>query len=148
MAFSMKQLATDLAKENPHMPNLTLAKKMQRELKGAKTIEQCRSAVRTARGNNGKQNRKYAAVKKPNGKAGYVYPMPKSIAEDWTPLVIDKPGVYGITGDWHYPYHSVLALEKTFDYFQERKISGLVVNGDAWIVTVSAVIKKTRDTAT
>jgi predicted phosphodiesterase len=130
MAFSMKALATDLAKANPHMPSRTLAKKLKSELGNAKTLEQCRSAVRTARGNNGEVHRKRATAKRPNGKAGMKLVMPKSINEPWEPLEVTEPGIWGITGDQHIPYHSELALEKTFTLFEEREVDGIVINGD------------------
>jgi hypothetical protein len=111
MAFSMKALATDLAKANPHMPSRTLAKKMKAELGNAKTLEQCRSAIRKARGNCGEAHRKYTTAKKPNGKAGMKLVMPKSIEESWTPLEVTDAGTWGIIGDLHVPYHSETAVE-------------------------------------
>jgi len=130
MAFSLKGLTETLAKQNPHMPNRTLAKKLQAELKGAKTLEQCRDSVRLVRGNHGNKNRRLATVKKPNGQAGMKLVMPKSIQEDWEPLRVTNPGLWGIIGDLHAPYHSEVGLEAALDHLEEREITGLLLNGD------------------
>jgi predicted phosphodiesterase len=130
MAFTLKALATDLAKANPHMPNRTLAKKLKAEVKDAKTLEQCRTAIRDVRGNHGDRRRNKATVPKPNGKAGMKLVMPKSINESWEPLEVTDAGTWGIIGDLHVPYHSELAIEKAFEHFESRDVDGIVLNGD------------------
>ena len=129
MAFSMKAVATRLAKKFPDAPNRSLAKRMMSEAPG-KTLEQCRGAVRYARGNTGKRLAKHATAKRANGKAGTIPVMPPSLAKPWTPFVVKGPARVAVLSDVHIPYHSEVAVQAAVEFAKKYKPDVLLLNGD------------------
>lgn len=49
---------------------------------------------------------------------------------NWTPYIINRPATIGIIGDIHSPYYSSMALQTSMEYFKERKVGVIVLNGD------------------
>jgi predicted phosphodiesterase len=129
MAFSMKALATKLAKKFPDAPSRTLAKRMMSEAPG-KTLEQCRDAMRFARGNHGKSSAKLATAKRPNGKAGTIPELPPSLAKPWKPFIVKGPVKVAILSDIHIPYHSEIAVRAAIQFIKQGKVDCILLNGD------------------
>jgi len=114
-------------------PTLTLAKLIYKEHPALFiSIENCRSMLRYRRGNKGEHDRNNAKNKdlfRPNGKAGFSIPVPKSIAKP--PKDIKLPnGNYAILSDIHVPYHDDDALDACLDYLDKQNIDHIVLNGD------------------
>lgn len=59
------------------------------------------------------------------------YNLPKSEETDYTPYKIQGIKNLGIMCDIHAPYHSVDALSVAIKYLKEKKIDGLLLNGDS-----------------
>lgn len=125
-------LATEICLQFPNAPSRTLARKLYNENKELiSTLDAARDAIRRARGNHGKVLRKYATVRRPNGKSGWVPECPPSVAEDWKPVLIEGPcTVFGIS-DTHIPFHSKEAIETAVNYARKKhKPDVVVINGD------------------
>jgi predicted phosphodiesterase len=86
--------------------------------------------VRYIRGNSGKTRRAKATVPKPNGKAGQKPKMPPSLAEPWTPFVVEGCKKVGIISDVHVPYHDEKAFGAAVDYLKNQSLDTLILNGD------------------
>jgi predicted phosphodiesterase len=93
-------------------------------------VENARTAVRYIRGNSGKTRRAKATVPKPNGKAGQKPKMPPSLAEPWTPFVIEGCKKVGVISDVHIPYHDPKALEAAIVHLTKIQPDTLLLNGD------------------
>jgi predicted phosphodiesterase len=120
--------AERLCKQYPEASNLSLAKRLAKEY--TTSIENARSNVRMIRGNMGKDKRHMATAPKPNGKAGQKPKMPPSLAEPWTPFVVEGCKKVGVISDVHIPYHHEKALEAAIEYHKKQSIDTLIINGD------------------
>jgi len=119
----------------PTAATMTLAKKIYKENSSLwSTLEACRTSVRYARGNKGKQGRQEAADKRffrPNGVSGTgfdVLPEGMRDIDDFTPFVVNKPGTYLVLSDIHCPYHDKAALQAALE--SEPDCVGIILNGD------------------
>jgi predicted phosphodiesterase len=120
--------AEALCKKFPEATNLSLAKRLAKEF--STSVENARTAVRYIRGNSGKTRRAKATVPKPNGKAGQKPKMPPSLAEPWTPFVVEGCKKVGIISDVHVPYHDEKAFGAAVDYLKNQSLDTLILNGD------------------
>ena len=122
----VQQLLTDHA----DAPARTLARRLVAETNGALTLEQARSRIRTATGNNGTERRKHATKPREARKPGQGVAMPASKAEPWKPYVLDVVGTIGILSDIHVPFHDETALAAAVEHLKAVGIDALVLNGD------------------
>lgn len=121
--------AERLCKEFPKTPSRTLAKRLAGEYKC--TLDNARTMIRGIRGAKGKVHKKYATQPRSKGKAGWKpSPPPKSLADPWTPFVIDGCKRVGVISDVHIPYHSDIAFTVAVNELKRRKIDCLLINGD------------------
>ena len=126
----MKTWAREIVAAHPDHPARSLARKLQKRARGAITLEQARSRIRVQLGAAGKQKRRLASRPRPLRAAGMIYAPPASVAETWTPRVLEVVGPVGIISDVHVPYHDETAVAAAVDYLAEAGILGLVLNGD------------------
>lgn len=119
-----------LCRELPEANTRTLARRLAKEF--SVTIEQARSVVRNVRGNCGEAKRKSLTgqVPRPNGVAGAKPQMPPSLADKWTPFVLEGVKRVGVISDVHIPYHSEVAFASAVADLKKRKIDCLLINGD------------------
>jgi len=138
-------MARRLARMHPDAPARTLARRLVAEANGAITLHQARLRIQRQFGVQGKHARKNvrAAAPRPPRKAGEVYSMPKSMAEPWTPHVMDVIGPIGIMSDVHVPYHSEIAVAAAVGFLKEQCLAGLLLNGD--IADFYAISRYTKD---
>lgn len=94
-------------------------------------LEGARSAIRTARGANGKDHRA-----KTKDKSQYIqglplnpYSLPKSDETIYEPYLIDGKNIL-LLSDIHAPYHSIPALSAAIEWGKKRDIDTIVLNGD------------------
>jgi hypothetical protein len=118
----------------PKVPTLTLAKKIYAENpEHFKTVETARSAIRTYRGQNGTEHRKYIPNKHFT-EPGSLNPfsLPESFAKKWEPYHI--PDIYKsgiICSDLHFPYQDNRAISAMLEHtIAKRKIDFIFINGD------------------
>lgn len=123
------KMARDLCKRFPDYPARTLARRLVDESNGAITLEAARSRIRAQFGVKGVDRTKASAKRAPR-KPGQGVEMPKSVAEPWTPAVMDVVGLVGIISDVHIPYHSERALEAAVTHLRNSEIAALLINGD------------------
>lgn len=125
------EMAKRLCRKHPDAPARTLARRLVRESHGAITIEQARKRISRQFGVHGQFNRKKmtGVATRPPRQAGEVS-MPPSMAEAWTPHVMDVLGPVGILSDVHVPYHSEIAVAAAVGHLKEQNLSGLLLNGD------------------
>lgn len=127
------ELAADFCKRFPTRGNLTLARAMCKQYPDLwSSLEAARSAVRRVRGVIGKRsrnsNRDPEIVKR--GYAGQPMPeLPKSKAEDWTPLKI-SPSRTLVLSDVHIPYHDSTAVRLALEWGKDRQPDTIILNGD------------------
>lgn len=119
--------AERLCKTLPDAPSRTLAARISKDFSMGQ--EAARSLVRKARGQNGKDSRKYAVAPKAAGKAGTKPKMPPSIASDWLPFEMEAKRL-GVISDTHIPYHDEVALEAAVKHLKTVKPDTLLINGD------------------
>lgn len=126
------QMARRLCQAHPDAPARTLARRLVRETNGAITINQARLRISRQFGVQGKAHRKEikAVATRAPRKAGEVYAMPKSLAEPWTPYVMQVVGPVGIISDVHVPYHSEIAVAAAVGFLKHQNLAGLLLNGD------------------
>jgi len=123
------EIIKDVCRKYPQFPSRSLARYVL-DLYGGlwnNDIEIIRSRIRYYRGTNGESQRKL--VKE-------IIPTEKSvIPKDWN--IHSKPyklksGKYLVLSDIHVPFHDIKALESAVSYGQKEKVTGLLLNGDAW----------------
>lgn len=117
----------------PDIPSRTLARMLRKERPLLfRSIEQARDAVRYARGNRGKNSRRYSKSKllfRDNGKAGVVT-IPEPVVESWEPLVVSGPARIGVLSDIHVPYHDGSAVEVAVKECKRHGCDTIILNGD------------------
>jgi hypothetical protein len=125
-------MARKLCKAHPDAPARTLARRLVKESNRAITLEQARSRIRAQLGVNGARERvkRNAAAPRPPRAAGEILAMPKSMAEPWTPHVLNVLGPVGIISDVHVPYHSEIAVAAAIGFLKDQNLSALLLNGD------------------
>jgi len=118
----------------PDSPTLTIAKIMQKENPEFwGSVENARSALRFYRGNMGKNKKNKPKDKKylrENGKAGFKYELPASLAIEWLPYDIKIKNKILLISDIHIPFHDFIALKTIFDFSKEFNPSIILFNGD------------------
>ena len=141
------EMAKRLCKRHPDAPAKTLARRLAKDCKGAITIDQARKRIARQFGVNGAKNRKEVkpSCPRPARQAGEQRAMPKSMAEPWTPHIMDVLGPVGIISDVHVPYHSETAVAAAIGYLKEQNLSGLLLNGD--IADFYAISRYMKDPA-
>lgn len=124
--------AKRLCSMHPDAPARTLARRLVKECNGAITIDQARQRISLQFGVKGTQHRKKlkAVAPRPPRQAGEQMPMPKSLAEPWTPHVMKVLGPVGILSDVHVPYHSETAVAAAIGFLKDQQLSGILLNGD------------------
>ena len=119
MAKTKNEIAVELLEKYPDTPTLTLARMMYEENPALfNSLENARSYLRYRRGNNGVSNRKEAKSKKhfkKNGKAGYKFEIPESIADPLSVFNIPD-GRSLVFADAHFPYHDYDAVSSMLEY--------------------------------
>jgi predicted phosphodiesterase len=140
-------MAKKLCQRHPDAPARTLARRLVRESKGAITLEQARKRIGRQFGVQGKHSRKTVkpVAPRPKREAGEQRAMPKSLAESWTPHVMDVLGPVGIISDVHVPYHSEIAVAAAIGFLKEQNLAGLLMNGD--IADFYAISRYMKDPA-
>lgn len=131
----LKYLKEDALKPKP-TPNLTLAKIIAADNPGVfPSVEAIRNSIRfysLKKGERAKTevNPKDVFIRptltKEDFKQRFYFPS-DNVALD--PYILE-PGKWGITGDWHYPYHDEKSLEICLEYFVKKGIKNLLINGD------------------
>lgn len=123
----------DALSKFPDAPTLTLAKKIYKEYPELfSSIETARSAIRYRRGNNGSHHRNGIKDKKhvrENGKAGFKFELPESIAEPHKDFKVPQ-GRTAILSDIHIPYHDSTALRIALEYIDDQEPDNIYLNGD------------------
>jgi predicted phosphodiesterase len=129
---AITEMAKRLARLHPDAPAQTLARRLVRESNGAITLHQARMRMQRQFGVHGKTHRKQIKSVAPRAprKAGEQRPMPKSLAESWTPHVLKVVGAVGILSDVHVPYHSEIAVAAAVGFLKNENLSALLLNGD------------------
>lgn len=132
IADHITELARRLCRTHPNAPARTLARRLVAESNGALTINQARLRIARQFGVQGKKMRRdiKAVAPRAKRKAGEILAMPPSMAEPWTPHVMDAIGPVGILSDVHVPYHSEIALAAAVAFLREQNLSALLLNGD------------------
>ncbi len=120
--------AERLCEKYPDATSLSLAKRLANEFKTSS--EAARNFVRAARGVYGNRRRNKATSPKAPGKAGQKPRMPPSLAEPWTPFVVEGCKRVGIISDVHIPYHDEKAFDAAITHLKSIGIDTLVINGD------------------
>jgi predicted phosphodiesterase len=125
-------MARRLCKRHPDAPARTLARRLVKECNNAITIDQARLRIKRQFGVHGTRHRKRIKAVSPREPraAGELLPMPKSLAEPWTPHVMNVTGNVGIISDLHVPYHSEIAVAAAVGFLKDQELSGLILNGD------------------
>jgi predicted phosphodiesterase len=124
-------MARRLARKHPDAPARTLARRLVKECNGAITLRQANLRISRQFGVQGKHHRariKSVAPRTPRH-AGEVV-MPPSMAEPWTPHVMNIVGTIGILSDVHVPYHSESAVRAAVEFLHSQPLAGLLLNGD------------------
>lgn len=120
----------ELCAKFPDHSNIGLAKRAKAERPESFTsVDGARSLIRVIRGASGGRLRGTATQARPKGKAGQVPKMPPSLAEPWTPFVVDAKRI-GIISDVHIPYHSETAFAASVAALKKESIDCLLINGD------------------
>ena len=129
---AITEMAKRLALLHPDAPAQTLARRLVKESNGAITLHQARMRMQRQFGVHGKTHRKRIKSVAPRAprKAGEQRPMPKSLAESWTPHVLKVVGAVGILSDVHVPYHSEIAVGAAVGFLKNANLSALLLNGD------------------
>ena len=129
---AITKMARELCRKHPNAPARTLARRLVKEANGAITLNQARLRITRQFGVQGKQARGQIKAAAPRAKrqAGEIYAMPKTLAQPWTPHVLDVLGPVGILSDVHVPYHSEIAVAAAIGFLKEQELSGLLLNGD------------------
>jgi predicted phosphodiesterase len=140
-------MAKKLCQRHPDAPARTLARRLVRESNGAVTLEQARKRITRQFGVHGNKHRKRLkpVAPRPKRQAGEQRAMPKSLAESWTPHVMDVLGPVGIISDVHVPYHSEIAVAAAIGFLKEQNLAGLLMNGD--IADFYAISRYMKDPA-
>jgi predicted phosphodiesterase len=117
---------------HPDAPAQTLARRLVKEANRAITLKQARLRITRQFGVQGRKSRKTVKSVAPRAprKAGEILPMPKSMAETWTPHRMNVVGNVGILSDVHVPYHSEIALAAAVGFLKDQNLSALLLNGD------------------
>jgi predicted phosphodiesterase len=147
MADTITEIAKRLCRENPDHPTRGLARRLVKEANGAITIEQARKRIGRQFGVMGKLHRKHIKAVAPREprQAGVEYRLPPTMAEPWTPHVLDVTGRIGILSDVHVPYHDERAVRVAVGHLLEVGIDALILNGDiADFYAISRWIKDPR----
>lgn len=129
---AITEMARKLCRMHPDAPARTLARRLVKECNNAITVHQARMRIQRQFGVHGKMHRQRTASAAPRAprQAGVVYAMPKSVATEWTPHVMDVLGPVGIISDVHVPYHSEIAVAAAVGFLKDQNLSGLLLNGD------------------
>ncbi len=129
---AITEMAKRLCQRHPDAPARTLARRLVRESHNAITLDQARKRIARQFGVNGVHSRKRVKPVAPREqrKAGEQRSMPKSMAESWTPHVLDVLGPVGIISDVHVPYHSEIAVAAAVGFLKDQNLSALLLNGD------------------
>jgi predicted phosphodiesterase len=102
------------------------------------------AAFHDVQGNRARKTVKPVAPRQQR-QAGEQRAMPKSLAESWTPYVMDVLGPVGIISDVHVPYHSEIAVAAAIGFLKEQNLAGLLLNGD--IADFYAISRYMKDPA-
>ncbi len=112
------------------MPTMKLARIMYKDNNILfSNVESARSALRSIEGKNGKGNN-YKKTHVYGERKKNPYNFPESDEREWLPFKITGVERLGIISDVHLNYHSISALTCTFDYFIQKNIDCLLLNGD------------------
>ena len=123
----------------PHLPSLTLARKIYAENPEAfTTLEAVRSSIRYYRGESGRYNRDKRKIENSNPASlanamGIPNPffLPESDETEWDPYIIPVAvNRLLILSDIHIPYHSIEAVTLALQYGKEKSVNGIMLNGD------------------
>lgn len=133
-----QELVADCLKRFPKAPSKTLGRKLFRENPKVWTTENAAyAAVRRARGNAGRKNRKHSKSTdhfRPNGKAGVDLfgSLPEGLKDydDWRPLVVNGPCRALVLCDAHVPYHDRVALARALDEGRKEGVDLIILLGD------------------
>ena len=130
--YAGNEIAVDFCRRFPNTPNHALARTVYEQHKAVfKSLEVCRSAIRYARGNCGKQHRKDAkgnGVQRENG-AGFAWKFPMSRAEKWQPFPIEAKRTL-VMSDLHIPFHDRAAIEAVVKAGEKFEPDCILLNGD------------------
>ena len=126
-------VVAEVIKKHPQAPARTLARRIVAEVNGAITLEQARSRVRHALGQNGRRKMSRwtdKTLRRPSRKPGQTVEFPVSQAPEWLPYTFDAVGRIGVISDVHVPYQSDVAFHAAVEHLRKQKITALLINGD------------------
>jgi hypothetical protein len=128
--MTIKNLATELCRKYPESPSLSLARRLYGENPELiASLEAARSAIRTARGANGKANRKIATAVREKGIPHNPLALPEPVALDFKPFVLRNAKAL-IISDVHIPYHDLVALTAAMQAGKKAGCDTLIILGD------------------
>lgn len=112
-----------------NLPSLTLAKKIYSENKSAFTnIDGVRTRIRYLRGTTGDKHRQQLRT------LDFIeqnpYALPPSESDEWFTFTIEGVDRIGVLSDIHIPYQNNIALTCALDYFKQRNVDCILLNGD------------------
>lgn len=122
-------IVKDVVLKLNHLPTRSIARYLMATYSGLfdNNLETARSAVRYARGEMGDKNRD-AATEVIEAKKDLTCP------ETWrqeVPPYYLKPAKWLVINDLHIPFHEKMPVEKAIAYGKKRKVTGVLINGDA-----------------
>lgn len=128
------KIAREYLSKHKDIPSLTAAKVLYKKHPNVWiSVEACRITIQRLRGKCGYENRKrytdkslYETEKKKTN-----WYIPQSEAKEREVFIIPKAvSRLGVLSDIHLPYHDVKALSAAVSFLKDRKINGLLLNGD------------------
>jgi hypothetical protein len=124
-------LARALCEAHPEASSKSLGRRLYRENVAAfPTRNAAYLAIRRARGNQGKHNRKYATNPRENQEAGGVPKLPPSQAVPWVTFELECPARVLSLADLHIPYHNQAAVEAAVAFGKKLNPDVVLLNGD------------------
>lgn len=135
-----RQVVSEYLEKYPTLPNMTLAKVIYKENPLLfTTVDTVRSSIRYRRGQNGKRDRSKIHLTEQPERAKYAndmgipnpFHLPETDETEWEPFIIPKAVTrLLILSDIHIPYHNIEAVTLAMQYGKDKKVNGIMLNGD------------------
>lgn len=114
----------------PNVPSKTLARTLYEKRKEHwPNLDACYQAIRTVRGNNGKEKRHLAKSPRPNQIAPFLWKFPGSSAEKWKPFILRSERIL-VLSDIHIPFHDPKAVQAAVSAGDKFSPDCILLNGD------------------
>lgn len=123
------EIVKQYLKKYPTLPKLTLARKIFKDNPlQFNSVENVRTKIKRATGNNGSHHRK-ATTDKSEFNRKTEFNLPESYALTYEPYVISQSKTL-IISDLHFPYQDNKAIRAAINYGKEKKVNCILINGD------------------